>query len=384
MLRLLPHPLPEGICMKLVIVESPAKAKTINKYLGRTTRSWRAIGHVRDLPAKDGSVRPDEDFAMSWEVDPQGLETALRHRPFAQGCRRTDPRHRPRSRGRGDQLARPRRAAAEEGAEGPAGQPRRVQRHHQGRRDAGDEEPARRSMGRWSMPISPAARSTISSASRSRRCCGASCRARARPAACSRWRCGIVCDREAEIEKFRAVEYWSVARAAAREGQELRGPPLFGRRQGHRQARRQDRRRSRGAEGARIEAGRFASRSVDKKPTKRNPYAPFTTSSAAAGCLVAARLLAVAHHADRPAALRGRPHHLYANRRRADGARGHRRGPQRDREGVRRRLPAADPAHLPEQGQERAGSARGHPPDRHVPPPQHGAASMPSSRSSTA
>jgi len=55
--------------MNIVIVESPAKAKTINKYLGSDYKVLASFGHVRDLPAKDGSVRPDEDFAMSWEVD---------------------------------------------------------------------------------------------------------------------------------------------------------------------------------------------------------------------------------------------------------------------------------------------------------------------------
>jgi DNA topoisomerase I len=55
--------------MKLVIVESPAKAKTINKYLGSDYHVLASYGHVRDLPPKDGSVKPDEDFAMSWQVD---------------------------------------------------------------------------------------------------------------------------------------------------------------------------------------------------------------------------------------------------------------------------------------------------------------------------
>ncbi|MEI5680324.1 MULTISPECIES: type I DNA topoisomerase [unclassified Mesorhizobium] len=55
--------------MDVVVVESPAKAKTINKYLGRNYKVLASYGHVRDLPAKDGSVKPDEDFAMSWAVD---------------------------------------------------------------------------------------------------------------------------------------------------------------------------------------------------------------------------------------------------------------------------------------------------------------------------
>ncbi|WP_440983854.1 type I DNA topoisomerase [Shinella sumterensis] len=55
--------------MNVVVVESPSKAKTINKYLGPGYTVLASFGHVRDLPAKDGSVRPDEDFEMSWEVD---------------------------------------------------------------------------------------------------------------------------------------------------------------------------------------------------------------------------------------------------------------------------------------------------------------------------
>jgi DNA topoisomerase-1 len=55
--------------MNVLVVESPAKAKTLNKYLGSNYRVLASFGHVRDLPSKDGSVKPDEDFAMSWEVD---------------------------------------------------------------------------------------------------------------------------------------------------------------------------------------------------------------------------------------------------------------------------------------------------------------------------
>ena len=57
--------------MDVLVVESPAKAKTIGKYLGPGYTVLASYGHVRDLPPKDGSVRPDEDFAMDWEVDAQ-------------------------------------------------------------------------------------------------------------------------------------------------------------------------------------------------------------------------------------------------------------------------------------------------------------------------
>src|ERR1700759_5233713 len=60
--------------MNVVIVESPAKAKTINKYLGPDYKVLASYGHVRDLPAKDGSVRPDEDFALAWAVDPKAAK----------------------------------------------------------------------------------------------------------------------------------------------------------------------------------------------------------------------------------------------------------------------------------------------------------------------
>ncbi|MFM1814925.1 MAG: type topoisomerase, partial [Pseudomonadota bacterium] len=57
--------------MNVVIVESAAKAKTINKYLGSSYKVLASFGHVRDLPPKDGSVRPEDDFAMAWNVEPK-------------------------------------------------------------------------------------------------------------------------------------------------------------------------------------------------------------------------------------------------------------------------------------------------------------------------
>ena len=70
--------------MNLVIVESPAKARTIEKYLGRDYKVLASFGHVRDLPSKDGSVLPDADFKMSWDMNTKGrqkvrdIETALK------------------------------------------------------------------------------------------------------------------------------------------------------------------------------------------------------------------------------------------------------------------------------------------------------------------
>lgn len=58
--------------MKVVVVESPAKAKTINKYLGKDYEVLASFGHIRDLPAKDGSVDPEADFAMVWELEDRG------------------------------------------------------------------------------------------------------------------------------------------------------------------------------------------------------------------------------------------------------------------------------------------------------------------------
>jgi DNA topoisomerase-1 len=57
--------------MNVLIVESPGKVKSINKYLGSGYKVLASFGHIRDLPAKDGSVKPDEDFSMIWEVDPR-------------------------------------------------------------------------------------------------------------------------------------------------------------------------------------------------------------------------------------------------------------------------------------------------------------------------
>ena len=79
----------------VVVVESPAKAKTINRYLGPDYTVLASYGHVRDLPSKDGSVKPDEDFAMTWDVDAKSNKRLSEIAEAAKGADRlilaTDP-----------------------------------------------------------------------------------------------------------------------------------------------------------------------------------------------------------------------------------------------------------------------------------------------------
>src|SRR5258708_4614733 len=83
--------------MDVVVVESPAKAKTINKYLGPGYEVLASFGHVRDLPAKNGSVDPDHDFHMLWEVDPKAQKRLNDIAKAVKGADRlilaTDPDH---------------------------------------------------------------------------------------------------------------------------------------------------------------------------------------------------------------------------------------------------------------------------------------------------
>src|SRR5580658_3665527 len=81
--------------MNVVVVESPAKARTINRYLGSDYTVLASYGHVRDLPSKDGSVKPDQDFDMIWDIDPRGAKRIADIAAAAKGADRlilaTDP-----------------------------------------------------------------------------------------------------------------------------------------------------------------------------------------------------------------------------------------------------------------------------------------------------
>ena len=263
--------------MKLVIVESPAKAKTINNYLGKDYEVLASFGHVRDLPAKDGSVRPDEDFAMSWEVDSASrkrltdIGNALRDADEL--ILATDPdregeaiswhvldvlrqkklvKDKPVSRVVFNAITK---AAITEAMK----HPRAIDE------PLVDAYLARRALDYLvGFTLSPILWRKLPGSRSAGRVQSVALR--------------LVCDREAEIERFKAQEYWSVAARLNEKGKsfEARLYSVDGKVTDKLDIKNAE---EAGALKAAIEAGRFRVASVDRKPTKRNPYAPFTTSS---------------------------------------------------------------------------------------------------------
>ena len=264
--------------MKVVVVESPAKAKTINKYLGKDYEVLASFGHIRDLPAKDGSVRPDEDFAMSWEVD-----TASRKRvsDIANALKGAD----------GLILA------TDPDREGEAiswhildvlKQKKALKKDQQVQRvvfNAITKDAVTTAMAHprdVDMPLVDAylARRALDylvgftlSPILWRKLPGSRSAGRVQSVALR-----LVSDREAEIEKFKAEEYWSVEAALSQNGKGFVAR-LFSV-----DGKKTDKLDIKTGEDAAalkklIEAGQFNVSNVEKKPTKRNPYAPFTTSS---------------------------------------------------------------------------------------------------------
>jgi DNA topoisomerase-1 len=264
--------------MEVVIVESPAKAKTINKYLGRNYRVLASYGHVRDLPARDGSVRPEEDFAMSWAVDPAA---AKRLNDIAKAVREadglilaTDPDR------EGEAISwhvleilqqkkalkgKPVRrvvfnAVTKEAVLEAMANPREI--------DAPLVEAylARRALDYLvGFTLSPVLWRKLPGARSAGRVQSVALR--------------LVCDRENEIERFVAQDYWQaavqlatprnesfVARLAALDGRKLHKLDIDSQEQ---------------ADAIRelLEAAEFRVRSVEARPTRRNPAPPFTTST---------------------------------------------------------------------------------------------------------
>lgn len=262
----------------LVIVESPAKAKTINKYLGKDFTVLASYGHVRDLPAKDGSVLPDEDFSMSWTMDarskPRMSDITKAMKNADKLILATDPDR------EGEaiswhvlQLLNEKKALKDKPVERVVfnaitkksvleamENPREI--------DAPLVEAylARRALDYLvGFTLSPVLWRKLPGARSAGRVQSVALR--------------LICDREAEIERFVPVEYWSIlaslkntagiafeARIAEYDGVKLQRHDIPNETMAMEIK-------------AALEAGDLKVQSVEAKPTKRNPYAPFTTST---------------------------------------------------------------------------------------------------------
>ena len=316
--------------MKVVIVESPAKAKTINKYLGKDYDVYASFGHVRDLPAKDGSVDPDNDFAMRWEVDAKAAKRLADIAGAVKGADRvilaTDPDREGEAISwhvyeilKAKKLLKDKRvdrvvfnAVTKDAVAEAMRHPREIDQA------LVDAYLARRALDYLvGFTLSPVLWRKLPGARSAGRVQSVALR--------------IVCDRELEIEKFVAREYWSiVAQLKTPAGAALHGAARRRRRQEDRPARRRLGRRGARPSRPRSKTAQLRRRLGRGEADQAPPAPALHHLDPAAGGLAQARPRAGAHHADRAAALRGRrhrrragrPHHLYAHRRRRARARG--------------------------------------------------------------
>ncbi|OGN44948.1 MAG: DNA topoisomerase I [Caulobacterales bacterium RIFCSPHIGHO2_01_FULL_70_19] len=263
--------------MNLVVVESPAKAKTINKYLGPDYTVLASYGHVRDLPSKDGSVAPDDDFAMSWEVD---AKASKRLSEIAEAAKRsdriilaTDPDR------EGEAISW---HVLEVLQKKKALKDKDVQRVTFNAITKGAVLDAMAAPRQLDMELVEAylARRALDylvgftlSPVLWRKLPGARSAGRVQSVALR-----IVVDRELEIERFRPQEYWSVEADLVADS-----PPFTARLVKHagKRVQRLDIVSEEMASAARaaIDGGAFTIRSIEKKPVKRSPAPPFTTST---------------------------------------------------------------------------------------------------------
>ena len=264
----------------VVVVESPAKAKTINKYLGRNFKVLASYGHVRDLPAKDGSVDPNDDFAMIWEVDRTRPEAAQGHRRRRQRRRPADPRHRPRPRRRSHFLARAGSAASSarrsarprSSASSSTRSPRSAvldamahpARHQRGAGRRLSRAPRARLSRRLHAVAGAVAQAARRALGRPRAIGGAAPHLRARARDRSLQAAGILDGRCRFRRRQRAIS--------------PRGSSRLERQEARQAVARRARARPRRAVAA-INAGRFTVGEVEKKPVKRHPWPPFITST---------------------------------------------------------------------------------------------------------
>ena len=288
--------------MNIVIVESPAKAKTINKYLGASYEVLASFGHVRDLPAKNGSVDPEANFQMIWEVDPKAAGRLNDIAKALKGADRlilaTDPDR------EGEAISwhvlevmKEKRALKDQKIE-------RVVFNAITKQAVTDAMKSPRQIDGALVDAYMARRAldylvgfTLSPVLW-RKLPGARSAGRVQSVALR-----LVCDRELEIEKFVPREYWSlVATLTTPRGDTFRGAPGRRRRQEDPAARHRHRRGSRRPqEGDRSrELHGFDRGSKARAPQSAGALHHL---DAAAGSQPQARLCAGAHHADRAAAL---------------------------------------------------------------------------------
>ena len=262
----------------VVVVESPAKAKTINKYLGDNFTVLASFGHVRDLPPKDGSVRPDENFAMDWESDERGNRQVGAIVKALKGAKTlylaTDPDR------EGEAISWHVRAMLEEKRALKGVDVQRitfneitktaVQRAMQHPRQLDmpliEAYMARRALDYLvGFTLSPVLWRKLPGSRSAGRVQSVSLR--------------LICNREAEIEAFKPREYWTVeahfqtpagapftAKLSTLDGKRLEQFDLSTAALANRAR-------------AAVEAGNFTVGSVERKRVKRNPPAPFTTST---------------------------------------------------------------------------------------------------------
>ncbi|TAL03979.1 MAG: type I DNA topoisomerase [Rhodospirillaceae bacterium] len=264
--------------MQVVIVESPAKAKTINKYLGDGYKVLASYGHIRDLPPKDGSVRPAEDFAMDWEVDANSqkhLKLIIDALKGADGViLATDPDRegeaiswhvleelRQRKALKGAKVQRVTfNAITKKAVLEAMANPRELDR------ELVDAYLARRALDYLvGFTLSPVLWRKLPGSKSAGRVQSVALR--------------MICERELEIEKFKAEEYWTVAADMATAAKDP-----FTARLTHLDGKKLDKfdindgtKAERAA--AAVRNGKFTVLSVEKKTKQRRPYAPFTTST---------------------------------------------------------------------------------------------------------
>ncbi len=262
----------------VVVVESPAKAKTINKYLGDGYTVLASFGHVRDLPPKDGSVRPDEGFAMDWQSDERGNRQIAAIAKALRGAKTlylaTDPDR------EGEAISWHVRAMLDE---------KKLLRGIDVQRVTFNEitkGAIRTAMGRPRALDQPLIEAYLARRALDylvgftlspvlwRKLPGSRSAGRVQSVALR-----LICEREAEIERFKPREYWTLLAHLATPA----GAP-FTARLTHLDGRKLEQFDLNAeplalAAKAAIEAGQFGVASVERRKVKRNPPAPFTTST---------------------------------------------------------------------------------------------------------